>query len=182
MAGVAMVTGAGRGLGAAIADKLLVDGWSLSIGLREQSQAKRFDVGSDRLHVGHFDALDSASAEQWVNDTVDHFGKINALVNNAGVLRMVDFEKGSEDDLDYLWSVNVKAPFRLIQVALPYLKATGAGRVINSLNGCQKVSPRYIVRIFDDQAFPSCNDPGSATRWMGRRHTGNCNLPWRHRH
>ena len=44
---------------------------------------------------------------------------------------MVDFQKGSEDDLDYLWSVNVKAPFRLIQVALPYLKATGAGRVIN---------------------------------------------------
>ena len=126
-----MVTGAGRGLGAAIADKLLFDGWSLSIGLRDKSQAKRFDVGSDRLHVGHFDALDSGSAKQWVNDTFDHFGKINALVNNAGVLRMVDFEKGSEDDLDYLWSVNVKAPFRLIQVALPYLKATGAGRVIN---------------------------------------------------
>ena len=83
MAGVAMVTGAGRGLGAAIADKLLVDGWSLSIGLREQAQAKRFDVGSDRLHVGHFDALDPASAEQWVNDTVNHFGKINALLNNA---------------------------------------------------------------------------------------------------
>ncbi len=131
MARVAMVTGAGRGLGAAIADKLLLDGWSLSIGLREQSQANRFDVGSDRLHVGHFDAMDYASAEKWVNDTVDHFGKINALVNNAGVLRMVDFEKGSEDDLDYLWKVNVKAPFRLIKFVLPYLKATGAGRVIN---------------------------------------------------
>ena len=131
MARVAMVSGAGRGLGFAIADKLLTDGWSLSLGLRDQSQAKRFDVGPERLHVGHFDATDPASAEQWVNGTVYRFGQIDALVNNVGVLRMVDFEQGSEEDLDDLWAINVKAPFWLIRAALPYLKATGAGRVFN---------------------------------------------------
>jgi NAD(P)-dependent dehydrogenase (short-subunit alcohol dehydrogenase family) len=61
----------------------------------------------------------------------DHFGRIDALVNNAGILRMVDFDKGTEDDLDALWSVNVKAPFRLIRAVLPHLRATGAGRVVN---------------------------------------------------
>lgn len=128
---VAMVSGAGRGLGAAIADKLLSDGWSLSLGLRDTTQAKRFAVDPDRLLVSHFDATDPDSAKTWVQATVDHFGKLDAVVNNAGILRMVDFEQGSEDDLDDLWAVNVKAPFRLTRAALPHLRASGAGRVIN---------------------------------------------------
>ena len=44
---------------------------------------------------------------------------------------MIDFDQGSEDDLDDLWSINVKAPFRLIRAALPHLRASGSGRVIN---------------------------------------------------
>lgn len=128
---VAMVSGAGRGLGAAITDKLLSDGWSLSLGLRDTTQAKRFAVDPDRLLVSHFDATDPDSAKTWVQATVDHFGKLDAVVNNAGILRMVDFEQGSEDDLDDLWAVNVKAPFRLIRASMPHLKASGAGRVIN---------------------------------------------------
>ena len=52
-------------------------------------------------------------------------------MNNAGILRLVDFDQGSEDDLDDLWAVNVKAPFRLIRAALPYLRKTGQGRVVN---------------------------------------------------
>ena len=128
---VAMVSGGGRGLGAAIADKLLSDGWSLSLGLRDPAQAERFAVDPGRLHVSHFDATDSDSAAAWVEATVAEFGRLDALVNNAGILRMVDFELGSEDDLDDLWAVNVKAPFRLIRAALPHLKASGAGRVVN---------------------------------------------------
>jgi NAD(P)-dependent dehydrogenase (short-subunit alcohol dehydrogenase family) len=131
MGRVAMVSGAGRGLGAAIADKLLSDGWSLSLGLRDAAQAQRFTADRDRLLVSHFDATDPASAKAWVQATVDHFGKLDALVNNAGILRMVDFDHGSEDDLDDLWAVNVKAPFRLIRAALPHLRASGSGRVIN---------------------------------------------------
>ncbi|MBT8424244.1 MAG: SDR family NAD(P)-dependent oxidoreductase [Silicimonas sp.] len=128
---VAMVSGAGRGLGAAIADRLLADGWTLSLGLRDTGQAERFDADPDRLLVTRFDATDPASAEAWVEATVAAFDRIDALVNNAGILRMVDFDQGSEDDLDDLWAVNVKAPFRLIRAALPHLKATGAGRVVN---------------------------------------------------
>ena len=128
---VAMVSGAGRGLGAAITDRLLADGWTLSLGLRDTKQAERFDTAPDRLLVTHFDATDPASADAWVGATVERFGRIDALVNNAGILRMVDFDQGSENDMDDLWAVNVKAPFRLIRAALPHLKATGAGRVIN---------------------------------------------------
>jgi NAD(P)-dependent dehydrogenase (short-subunit alcohol dehydrogenase family) len=131
MTRVAMVSGAGRGLGAAIADKLLAEGWRVSLGLRDLAQAARFDAPSDRLLATHFDATEPDTATAWVDATVAHFDQLDALVNNAGILRMVDFEQGDEDDLDALWSVNVKAPFRLIKAALPHLRASGQGRVIN---------------------------------------------------
>ena len=65
------------------------------------------------------------------------FGRIDVLVNNAGISRPLTLEQGSEDDLDALLDVNVKAPFRVIRAALPHLKASGSGRVINvaSLSG-----------------------------------------------
>ncbi|WP_112322816.1 SDR family NAD(P)-dependent oxidoreductase [Oceanibium sediminis] len=128
---VAMISGGGRGLGAAITEKLLADGWSVSLGLRDVSQARRFDVPAARLSTSPFDATDPASASGWVDATMERFGRLDALVNNAGILRMIDFEQGSEDDLDDLWAINVKAPFRLIRAALPHLRASGAGRVIN---------------------------------------------------
>lgn len=128
---VAMVSGAGRGLGAAIADALLDSGWTLSLGLRDQTQATRFKVDPSQLLVTHFDAEEPASADAWVDATIERFGQLDALVNNAGILRMVDFDQGTEDDLDDLWAVNVKAPFRLIRAALPHLKASGSGRVVN---------------------------------------------------
>ncbi len=126
-----MVSGAGRGLGAAIADKLLSDGWTLSLGLRDLSQARRFGAQEDRVAAFPFDATLPETASAWVDATVERFGRIDALVNNAGILRMVDFSQGTEADLDDLWSVNVKAPFRLIRAALPHLRKTGSGRVVN---------------------------------------------------
>lgn len=123
---VAMVSGASRGVGAAIAQRLAADGWALSLGLRDPAASPLPDALACR-----FDATDPATAQPWVDTTLDRFGRIDALVNNAGILRMVDFAQGSEDDLDALWAVNVKAPFRLIRAALPHLRAAGQGRVIN---------------------------------------------------
>ncbi len=128
---VAMVSGGGRGLGAAIVDKLLADGWIVSLGLRDPGQADRFSAAPDQLVAVPFDAADAGTADAWVSETVTRAGRLDALVNNAGILRMVDFNQGTEDDLDALWAVNVKAPFRLIRAAMPYLKAAGSGRVVN---------------------------------------------------
>ena len=79
----------------------------------------------------HFDADVPATADGWVTATVERLGRIDALVNNAGILRAVDFEQGNETDLDAMWAVNVKAPFRLIRATLPHLRESGTGRIVN---------------------------------------------------
>jgi NAD(P)-dependent dehydrogenase (short-subunit alcohol dehydrogenase family) len=79
----------------------------------------------------HFDANEAPTASAWVEATVERFGRIDALINNAAILKMLTLEEGDESELDELWAVNVKAPLRLIRAALPHLRKTGQGRVIN---------------------------------------------------
>jgi len=130
---VAMISGASRGLGEAIARRLLDDGYRVSLGVRdvEATKATFADVDDDRILVARFDATDVPTAESWLGATLDKFGELHALVNNAGIWRQVNFETGSEDDLDAQWEVNVKGPFRLIRLAMPHLKKVGNGRIVN---------------------------------------------------
>jgi len=130
---VAMISGASRGLGEAIAKRLLDDGYRVSLGVRDvEATSKTFaDVADDRILIAHFDATDAATAGRWLDATLDKFGALNALVNNAGIWRQVNFETGTEDDLDAQWEVNVKGPFRLIKLAMPHLKECGSGRIVN---------------------------------------------------
>ena len=127
---VAMVSGASRGVGAAIAQRLLDDGWVVSLGLRDPRAALQF-APQDRVFAQHFDATQAPTAAAWVAATVERFGRIDALINNAAILKMLTLEEGDESELDELWAVNVKAPLRLIRAALPHLRKTGQGRVIN---------------------------------------------------
>lgn len=127
---VAMISGASRGVGAAIAQRLLDDGWAVSLGLRDKAAAAQF-APQDRVFAAHFDANEPPTAAAWVDATVEQFGHIDALINNAAILRMLTLEEGDESELDELWAVNVKAPLRLIRAALPHLRGTGHGRVIN---------------------------------------------------
>jgi NAD(P)-dependent dehydrogenase (short-subunit alcohol dehydrogenase family) len=127
---IAMISGASRGVGAAIAQRLLDEGWAVSLGLRDVSAAAQF-TPQERVLSAHFDANDPPTAAAWVEATAAHFGRIDALINNAAILRMLTLEEGDESELDDLWAVNVKAPLRLIRAALPHLRKTGQGRVIN---------------------------------------------------
>ncbi len=130
-----------------------------------------------------FDATDPATAAPWVAATVERFGRLDALVNNAGILRMVDFAQGSEDDLDEMWAVNVKAPFRLIREALPHLRASRHGpRRQHRLDRCQALPCGRLHRLRDDQARASGDDPGRPLRRLGRRRARHRPLPGRDRH
>jgi NADP-dependent 3-hydroxy acid dehydrogenase YdfG len=137
VATVAMISGANRGIGLAIARELRQTGLALSLGIRRLEDFSDPLAADDEVLIHGYDALDRNAATLWVDATIARFGRIDVLVNNAGISRFVGLEDGSEDDLDALLAVNVKAPFRLIRAALPHLKAAGSGRVINvaSLSG-----------------------------------------------
>lgn len=130
---VAMISGASRGIGAALARRLLAEGYRVSLGVRQPPNVPE-DIlahGEDRVAVFHFDALKPPTAAEWVASTVERFGSVDILINNAGILRALDFTQGNEDDLDELFGVNVKGPYRLIRHALPHLSRCGHGRIIN---------------------------------------------------
>lgn len=130
---VAMISGASRGIGVAIAKRLIADGYRVSLGVRNVAATTETfaDHAGEDLAIEHFDAQEPATAENWVGRTVERFGALHALVNNAGIFRMVTYAEGSEADLDDLWAINVKATFRLTRLAMPALKACGSGRILN---------------------------------------------------
>jgi NAD(P)-dependent dehydrogenase (short-subunit alcohol dehydrogenase family) len=130
---VVMISGASRGIGAAIAQRLATEGFSLSLGVRRPAElrAKLAALDPERLLVSRFDALDANSAAAWLEETVTRFGRLDALINNAGIMKPLSFTAGDESVLDELWAVNVKAPYRLIRLALPLLARSGNGRIIN---------------------------------------------------
>ncbi len=136
MGKVAMVSGVTRGIGAAIARELKNAGYALALGARRPAEMPDDLRGADCL-VHPYDARDRKSHLAWVDVTVGRFGRIDVLVANAGIAPHVGLEDGTDEALDDIFEVNVKAPFRLIQACLPHLKVAGSGRVVTlaSLSG-----------------------------------------------
>ncbi|MGE0722943.1 MAG: SDR family NAD(P)-dependent oxidoreductase [Alphaproteobacteria bacterium] len=132
---VAMVSGANRGIGNAIARRLAREGYRLSLGVRRPESVVGL-AGAD-IQAFAYEAADPAAGERWVAATLARFGRIDVLVNNAGIHRAITIAEGPESELDELLEINVKAPFRLIRAAWPHLRAGGRGRVVNvaSLSG-----------------------------------------------
>ncbi|MED5240855.1 MAG: SDR family NAD(P)-dependent oxidoreductase, partial [SAR324 cluster bacterium] len=133
---VIMISGANRGIGRAIAERLLGDGYLLSLGVRnlvKLPNTLKSQVETQILYHS-YDARDRESAKKWVDLTAEKFGGIDVLVNNAGILHTNGLEDDAEELLDDMWEVNAKAPLRLTRLAFPYLRESGSGRVIDIIS------------------------------------------------
>ncbi|WP_093571092.1 SDR family NAD(P)-dependent oxidoreductase [Methylobacterium sp. 174MFSha1.1] len=128
---VAMVSGASRGIGRAVAERLASAGYRISAGLRDPRS------GPAPWHACRYDAAEAGAAEAWTEATLEKFGRIDVLVNAAGINPMARFLDPDETAFDALMAVNVKAPMRVIRAAWPHLVASGSGRIVNiaSLSG-----------------------------------------------
>jgi len=125
---VVMVSGSNKGIGKAITETLLENGFKVSLGVRDNTKAT-FSNNDDVL-VTYYDAMDKNAPKEWVARTVERFGRIDGLVNNAGIVEFVGIEEGTEEDLQQMLEVNAIAPWRLTRAVFPFLK-TSEGRIVN---------------------------------------------------
>jgi len=130
---VILISGASSGIGLATAKYLLNEGYTLSLGVRNIEKTKELfsKYKSKNYIVNKFEATELTTIDSWVENTINKYGKIDGLVNNAGILKIISFNEGEMEDLNELWKVNVVSPFYLTKLCLPHIKKRKNGRIIN---------------------------------------------------
>jgi len=168
--GTVIVTGAGTGVGAAAARRLAAGGWNVALVGRRANLLDEVaaDIGKrgGKTVVISADLGEAAAAKIIVDRTVAVFGAIDALVNNAAVIKVLPLAEYTTEILDQHWTVNIRAPFLLIQAALPHLQKQG-GAVVNissssgtilrpgqSVYGMTKHALEYISRSLAGELAP----------------------------
>jgi NAD(P)-dependent dehydrogenase (short-subunit alcohol dehydrogenase family) len=129
---VAIITGAARGLGRAAAARLYERGASVAVNVRDGDRATAVaaSLGDRALAVAGDIAADGAP-DDIVRRTLDRFGRIDILVNNAAMARSTRFGDLSADEWRAALEVNLTAPFLLTKAVLPAMKAQHYGRIVN---------------------------------------------------
>lgn len=126
---VVMISGANRGIGLATAKHLASLGYTLSLGARDPASIPM--VGLEGALTHRWEATDAATSDAWVAATMARYGRLDAVFLNAGVEVGGSLLTGKEEEFDLMFAVNFKGPLWLTRAALPHLKASGHGRVIN---------------------------------------------------
>lgn len=122
----AVISGASRGIGLAVARRLLDAGWQLSLGLRRPEDAA---ADLSHCHIARHDAL-AGDEGDWIAAALERFGHIDAVICCAGIMEPEDVVDVADDTLDRMLEVNLKSPRRLVRAAWPALRDAGHGRVI----------------------------------------------------
>ncbi|HVF83125.1 MAG TPA: SDR family NAD(P)-dependent oxidoreductase [Sphingomicrobium sp.] len=169
---VAVITGAGSGIGRGIAQALAARGCHLALcdinqaGLNETAALLR-DV---KVSTHMLDVTDRTATAALPEQVVAQHGRVDVLVNNAGVAVGGTFEQVSEEDFDWCMEVNLHAVVRLTRAFLPNLKASDAARIINvsSLfgliappNNAAYCASKFAVRGFSESLRKELEEAGS---------------------
>lgn len=133
---VALVTGGSRGIGRAIVEALLQDDWRVFFCSRHRdSVAKAFDTLSgqypDRVTAWPFDMGEEDEVDELVGRVINERGRIDCLVNNAGVGIFAPIDEISGDEWRRLMRANLNGAFYAIRAAAPHMKAQGSGWIFN---------------------------------------------------
>ena len=130
---VALVSGAARGQGRAIARRLHAAGAAVIAGdvLDDEMADLARELG-ERGVAGRLDVRARGSWSDLVERGVARFGRLDILVNNAGVLRRMPLDAESEEGFEDVWRVNCLGPFLGIKSALPHLRGSGVGAIVNT--------------------------------------------------
>jgi 3-oxoacyl-[acyl-carrier protein] reductase len=139
----ALVTGASRGIGAAIALALAEAGAAVAVNYRERATeanavvAKIKDMGSRATAIAA-DVSQAAAVAKMVDDVTSALGPIDILVNNAGIAIVRGIDDLTEAEFDQTIAVNLKSAFLCTQAALPAMRAKKWGRIVNISSGAAR--------------------------------------------
>ena len=127
---VVLITGASSGIGAATAIAFAEDGWDVMAAGRNEGRLEELADVSERIVTWAGDLTESEDCDELITDTIDEFGDIDCLVNNAGVLIRGSADEVSDEDWRYTMTVNLDVPFFLSRAALPHL-LRAEGSIVN---------------------------------------------------
>ena len=146
---VALVTGGAQGIGAEIARRFSEEGASVFIGdinrPKEREKNLSTKAGASFLH------LNVTVEESWksvLSEIRRKSGRLDILVNNAGINIRKSIEEMPEDSLDTMLAVNIKGPFLGIKHALPLMKQSGGGVILNMSSVCGLVGHKYTNEAY----------------------------------
>ena len=136
MPGAAIVTGAAKGLGKAYALALADAGWPVVAAdvLEVGPVADAITAKGGTALAAHVDVSDEASVERLVAATLERFGRIGALVNNAAIFTSIEkkpFHELTVDEWDRMFAVNVRGTWLCCKAVAPSMKDAGSGRIVN---------------------------------------------------
>jgi 3-oxoacyl-[acyl-carrier protein] reductase len=132
---VAIITGAGRGIGKAIAVTLAREGAKIIINDIDlpsaEEAAKEINRTGQKALAFKVDVSDSREVNQMVNSVIKEFGRIDILVNNAAIIRRGTIEELSEEDWDKVINVNLKGTFNCMKAVVGIMKKQRYGKIVN---------------------------------------------------
>ena len=133
-----VISGASRGIGAATARLLAAKGYRLALLARNMNDLRRLfeetGLPSTQFLLMEVDLAQTDSLKAVIEQVLTHFGRIDVLVNNAGIGKFGPMEQINLSEIEQLFRVNVLASFALSQAVLPHFKAKNQGTYVNVLS------------------------------------------------
>ena len=166
---VVLVTGATGGIGKSIVNKYSRQGLTLAIADKDEEQANKLvheiNHGNGKAMAFPGDLLDQNYCDRLANEVQKKLGRIDILINNAGLMRRGDITQTSDEDYDLSMKINVEAPFRLIRAAIPLMAEAGGGSIVN-VSSCWGINPgpNHLIYCTTKAAL------AAMTKCLGRDH------------
>jgi 2-hydroxycyclohexanecarboxyl-CoA dehydrogenase len=143
---VALVTGAGRGIGRAVALRLAREGFALCLCARTREELvetrRMTGLAPNRSLIVLLDLAESEAPAALLAPTIEHFGRIDVLVNNAGwrppPTELIEMDA---DHVDRILAVDLRAPIALVQLAAGVMSRSGGGAIVNIASNAARRAP-----------------------------------------
>jgi 3-oxoacyl-[acyl-carrier protein] reductase len=142
---VAVITGGRQGIGRACADILLAHGYTVEVGDHQFDDTVVADLGENQLIYRHLDVSDQGSVDRWAGEVIEEHGRVDVVVNNAGVWLFDDIAAVSEADARRVVDVNLLGTWRVTQAMLP---ALGPGSALVNMSSTVAMLPATGIGLY----------------------------------